>query len=131
MFSMPVDQTSVLAHCDGFDVVDHAVGELNVTVWTGKDGAVQRFVTETRGTHYLRNSASGLAVNSAYHRRFMSDVSAERVQIVGPQHHVTVPGYGNVMFETGLIRFENGTMTRHGQHDTMGGDVSRLCAAFA
>lgn len=130
-FTMPVDETNVLAECDGFQILDHVVGELSVTLFLAKDGAVERVVTDTRGTHYLRNSVSGLAVNSGYHRRFMTNLDAGRTQIVGPAYHLTVPGHGAVLFETGIITFANGTMATHGRHDAMAGDLHRLCPAFA
>ena len=131
MATMPISETNVLAECDGFQVLDHVTGELSVTVSFGKDGQVERFVTETSGRHDIRNSVSGVAVVSKFHRRFTHDVDKGRTQIVGPQYHVTVPGHGSVMFETGLITFENGAIKQSGRHDMMGGDMGALCPAFA
>ena len=131
MVTMPIDETNVLAECDGFQVLDYVTGELTVTVSFDADGKVEKFVTEIRGRHDIRNSATGEAVISRFHRRFMTDVDAGRTQIVGPAYHVTVPGHGAVLFETGLISFENGTIKLAGRHDAMGGDLHRLCPAFA
>lgn len=131
MVTMPIDETNVLAECDGFQVLDHVTGELILTVSYGKDGSVERFVTEIRGRHDIRNSVSGMAVISTFHRRFMNDVDKGRTQIVGPQYHLTVPGHGSVMFETGLISFENGAFKLSGRHDMMNGDLGALCPAFA
>lgn len=131
LFAMPLDESYVVAECDGFQVLDHVSGELTVTGWTGKDGKLERIVTERRGRHDLRNSVKNVAVVSSFHQRFMTDVDAARTQIVGPAYHVTVPGHGSVLFETGVITFDNGEFTYAGRHDAMSGNLDRLCAAFA
>ena len=122
----------MLVDCTGFKVVDHMTGEITVTVWFDKDGAPTRVLAEHRGQHELRNSVTSVAVTSNYHRRFMTDVEAGRTHIVGPAYTVTVPGHGAVMFETGVIVFENGGLSHMaGRHDSMNGGLDRLCPAFA
>ena len=132
LWSFPVAEHNVLAHCNGFDVVDHVSGHVDVTVWYDKDGLPRRMVMDNRGVHTLYNSVSGFFVDSRYHRKFMTDVDAQRTHVVGPAYHVTVPGVGAVLFETGTIKFENGVLTHlSGRHDIMDGGLDRLCAAFA
>ena len=131
MATIPFDETNVLADCGGFEILDRVTGEMTVTMWPGKDGQAQRIVTEQRGRHDMRSSVSGVAVISNFHRRITTDVAAGETRIVGPAYQVTVPGYGSVLFETGVMTFGNGTFKLAGRHDVMNADVDRLCAAFA
>jgi hypothetical protein len=132
VWTFVIDEESVLAECQGYSVVDHVTGEMTVTVWSDKAGVPRRIVMENRGQHELRNSATSVAVTSGYHRKFITDLEAGRTHVVGPAYHVTVPGVGSVLFETGTIKFENGALTRmSGHHDVMNGGLIRLCPAFA
>jgi hypothetical protein len=132
LWTFTIDEEQVLAECQGFNVVDHVTGVMSVTVWSDKTGAPKRIVTENRGQHEFRNSATSVAVTSEFHRKFMTDIETGRTHVVGPAYHVTVPGAGNVLFETGTIKFENGALVRMaGQHDLMNGGLVHLCPAFA
>ena len=131
LITWPIDETNVVAECDGFQVLDHVTGELNVTASYDKDGLLERLVTETRGRHDIRNSVKNVAVSSSYNRRFVTAVDAGRTLITGPSYHVTVPGHGAVLIEAGAIMFENGEFRAVGRHDAMSGDTQRICAAFA
>jgi hypothetical protein len=131
LWHVPIDEEKVLVQCQGYDVIDHTTGEMMVTVWWDKNGAPRRMVTEMRGQHELRNSVTSVADTSKFHRKFATDIAAGRTHVTGPAYHVTVRGFGSVLFETGTMKFENGSMSVSGQHDTFDGGLVRLCPAFA
>jgi hypothetical protein len=126
--------TQVLAHCNGFDVID----QYNVTVVTtqffDQSGAAVEIHLSLQGTDTYVRSDTGRAIVQPSH--FMARIDRQPLVNIstGLQYHLMVPGLGNVLLDAGrtVYDFTTGSyIFLAGPHQVVTGDTAGLCAAFA
>lgn len=130
VFADHVDVVDTLAHCGSFDVVDHAIADFTGILYFDSAGEPRRFRLRIDGTDTLSSSAGGPSYSSPNVLTYTEDMAQNRAWKTGVAFSVTVPKYGRVLTDVGVIMFDENGITVHGRHDAMSGDLSALCAPF-
>lgn len=118
----------------GFTYSEHFDVVRTVTQFLDSNGEVIREVRQIRFVGTATNDQSGksLPVNGVRHLVF--DFGTGTLTESGVLRHVTVPGGGIVLHQSGrvVIRLEDeALLSAAGQHQLLTGDLGRFCAALA
>jgi hypothetical protein len=123
--------SGLVAHCDGFDVLEESVVSVRQITFFADGSRTRRQIHAThRGT--LINSVTGFTVTDApdAHTFFIDYSSGERA-IRGLFFSVEVPGEGHIILEAGQLVFEtDGSVTLNGPHQFFEGGLPFVCAAL-
>jgi hypothetical protein len=92
----------VLAECDGFDVIDEYEGRTMVTQFYDQNGEIVRMMFQQFDHDRVYNSVTGFSVSNRFVVNQTIYPAEEEVYIRGLAYNITVPGYGIVMFDSGL-----------------------------
>jgi hypothetical protein len=84
-----------------------------------------------QGTDTLFSSAGGPSYSSPNVLTYTEDYRQDRAWKTGVAFQTTVPGYGQVFTDVGIVQFDASGMTAHGQHIDSPSDFIELCDAFA
>jgi hypothetical protein len=131
IFSDHFDVVDPIADCGSFVVLDHAVADITGTLYFDSQGNPYRLRVRINGTDNLSNSNGGPTYSSPNVLTYTEDYRQDRAWKTGVAFGTTVPGYGRVFTEVGLIKFDAEGIHFYGLHDTVNWDVERLCAALA
>lgn len=132
-FSFPFDETFPFEFCDGFDVIHHHEGEVRVTTFFDNEGTpirVQIKVLETLGTY--THSVTGETIDGPVTPVVVRiDLETGDTAVIGRPIHVTLPGQGSVIQDTGIVIFDSGgsIVFEGGPHGFLAGEDS-FCDLF-
>jgi hypothetical protein len=105
--TIPTSGSFVLAECDGFDVMDEFSGRLTVTEFYNQNGDIVRIMFQQFDHDRIYNSVTGFSVSSRFVVNTTLYPDEDELYIRGLAYNITVPGYGIVMFDSGLGVFYN------------------------
>ncbi|MEP6702096.1 MAG: hypothetical protein ABJB04_03835 [Betaproteobacteria bacterium] len=123
----------VLAPCGAFDIISNGTGTIKVTTYFGPSGQPDRVDLHGMYSGTLTNSMTGKSlVNSPAVANISSNLVAGTERQVGTFFNVTMPHVGNVLFNTGRIKYDGkGTPAfETGQQHAPPETVAILCAAL-
>lgn len=126
-----VQDDGPLVNCGAFTVNDDASAQIRVTLLRDQSGAPSRAQVKINGTDTLYNAAGGPRYTSPNVLTVNLDLRRDREVKAGVAFAVTVPGYGTVFMDVGVIRVDELGATFAGQHQAEEFDVAELCQAFA
>lgn len=106
-FTIPTSGTFVLAECDGFNVMDEFSGRLTITEYYDQNGEIKRILFQQFDHDNIYNSVTGFSVSSRFVVNQTLYPDEGELYIRGLAFNITVPGYGIVMFDSGLGVFYN------------------------
>lgn len=139
-FEVPIKGSFVIAGSEascGFPILFEYDLTLRVSERVGRDGTLY-VIERTFGTSTLINEASGSSastVNKGPNKIVVApDGNTLSFSIIGHSATITLPKYGLVFADVGLVREQAGDpplVFTPGQHDLQGtGDLTALCAAL-
>lgn len=105
--TIPTGGSFVLAECDGFEVIDEFEGRATITQFYNQNGELVRLMYQQFDHDRIYNSVTGFSVRSRFAVNQTIYPEEEEVYIRGIAYNITVPGYGIVMFDSGLGVFYN------------------------
>ena len=105
--TIPTSGSFVLAECDGFEVIDEFAGRATITQFYNQNGDLVRLMYQQFDHDRIYNSVTGFSVSSRFAVNQTIYPEEEEVYIRGIAYNITVPGYGIVMFDSGLGVFYN------------------------
>jgi hypothetical protein len=105
--TIPTSGSFVLAECDGFDVIDEYAGMAMITEHYNQNGELVRLVYQQFDHDTVYNSVTGFSVSSRFAVNQTIYPEKGEAYIRGIAFNITVPGYGVVMFDSGLGVFHN------------------------
>lgn len=128
---------SVLASCDGFDIIENATTTLRLTTFFNQAGDPSRVQTRFTYQGTFTNSSTGKSITDAPDPQlYVFDVTTGELTTAGLIISVNVPGEGVVLLDAGKMVFDaNGNVTfQSGPHHLYGDqfefDYKKLCAAL-
>jgi len=128
-----LDTTSPIVDCGSFTILDHAVADFTLTLFTDGSGEPTRLRVQVRGTDSLFNSLTGLTYASPQDSTVIVDFGGQREAHAGISMGVTVPHYGALLVFAGrLVYNANGDVVQYaGPPQATSPDQGKLCAAFS
>jgi hypothetical protein len=130
--TIPTSGTFVLAECDGFDVIDEYAGMAMITEHYNQNGDLVRLMYQQFDHDRIYNSVTGFSVASRFAVNQTLYPDEGELYIRGIASNITVPGYGIVMFDSGLGVFHNidGSWTLVRFAGNYQEDIDLLCEAM-
>jgi hypothetical protein len=129
---IPTSGSFVLAECDGFDVIDEFEGMAMITEFYDQNGDLVRLMYQQFDHDRIYNSVTGFSVSSRFAVNTTIYPEEGEAYIRGIAFNITVPGYGIVMFDSGLGVFHNvdGSWTLVKFAGNYQADIDLLCEAM-
>jgi hypothetical protein len=130
--SIPFSTSGVDRTTCGFRIDWTASGTFEVTSFVDQNGAWWASITRWVGTEIDTNAKTGTSITGTW--REIDFETSGSIAVVGPIYLYPVPGYGNVLVETGRFVLDLGTgewIFAAGRTDWETGNVSAWCAALA
>lgn len=126
--------------CDGFTVTLHYDVRRTVTEYYDKSGDLTRVVLNIHYVGTWTNDETGESISNRGTRHITEDFVDQTTTETGALRHMTAPGEGIVLHETGRIVYDwNGTPDDFdddfiafiaGPHQDLEGDLTEVCAAL-
>lgn len=126
-----VQDSGPIVNCGAFTINDDASAHIRVTLLRDQSGAPSRVQVRIDGTDTLYSTAGGPRYTSPNVLTINQDLRRDRLVKAGIAFAVTVPGYGTVFMDVGVIRADESGATFAGQHQAEVADTGELCPAFA
>lgn len=97
--------------CDGFDVMDNVTADVQESWYYDQDGNLIRMHWHVHGVDHLYNSeAPEKFIEGNFIWNAQIDLVSGKEQYNGNFWHFTVPGYGQVYFESGRFVYQDGDL---------------------
>jgi hypothetical protein len=104
---IPTSGSFVLAECDGFEVIDEFEGRAVITEHYNQNGELVKLMYQQFDHDRVYNSVTGFSVRNRFAVNQTIYPEEGEIYIRGIGYNITVPGYGIVMFDSGLGVYYN------------------------
>ncbi len=121
---------------NGFTLMEHLGGEIDVSRHRDQDGIVQMRITRVHVLHTYSNSETGASLSSPDVGIDKLDFNLDRshtVAVVGLLTRLVVPGMGLIFIAVGRLVYDSSTdswVFEAGRHDNFEDALPALCSAL-
>jgi hypothetical protein len=135
-FTIQVDDTIVLAECEGFSILEHVEGRVKVSTHFDRNGNFSMEVARVHLRHTLTNSETGASLSSpdvGIDKVTVNQDGSTTVAIIGVVARIVVPGEGLIFASVGRLVFDANTgetLLVAGPHDDFADLPEILCATL-